>query len=135
MNGKAEPRFDLDATYGGQGELQIADYLDWIARGNGRVEVKRKRILDLFFYVETHCDKGRRGVYEPSGILGTTAAVWAFVIGDTGIAVLVPTDLLKASLGHPSVRDKEEKDGQCPTRGRLVNLAALLDTYRKRKTP
>jgi hypothetical protein len=71
--GKAEPRFDLDYAYGRQGELQIGEFLEWIANGNGQVEVKRKRFLDLDFYVETHCDKGRKGNYQPSGISVTTA--------------------------------------------------------------
>ena len=36
-----EPRFDLDLQYGKQGELQIEEFLKWIATGNGRVEIKR----------------------------------------------------------------------------------------------
>lgn len=128
---KAEPRFDLDCSYGKQGELQIAEFLDWIARGNGRVEVKRKRLLDLEFYVETACDKGRRGNYTPSGINVTTAHAWAFVIADTGIAIIVPTEVLREMLDDPSARDRAERDGSCPTKGRLINLGALL--YRQKR--
>jgi hypothetical protein len=129
-DGIAEPRFDIDATYGGQGELQIADYLTWLAAGNGRIEVKRKRYLDLNFYVETHCDKGRRGCFQPSGISVSTAAAWAFVIGDTGISLIIPTDELRAMLTDSSSQDREERDGSCPTRGKLVSLNVLL--YRRR---
>jgi len=132
-DGKAEPRFDIDATYGGQGELQIADYLTWLAEGNGRIEVKRKRYLDLNFYVETHCDKGRRGIFQPSGISVSTAAAWAFVIGETGISIIIPTDELRSMLNDPSSRDREERDGSCPTRGKLVSLNVLL--YRRRPAP
>lgn len=129
---KAEPRFDLDLKYGKQGELQIGDFLEWIASGNGRVEVKRKRILDLNFYVETACNKGRRGSYSPSGISVTTAEAWAYVIGDSGISLIVPTDLLRSMLEHPTTYDKHEDHGSCPTKGKLVNLGALLYEFRKR---
>jgi hypothetical protein len=134
-DGKAEPRFDIDATYGGQGELQIADYLTWLAEGNGRIEVKRKRYLDLNFYVETHCDKGRKGTFQPSGISVSTAAAWAFVIGDTGISLIIPTDELRAMLNDPSSQDREERDGSCPTRGKLVSLNVLLYRRRSRQQP
>ena len=122
----AEPRFDLDYKYGRQGELQVAEFLDWIAKGNGRVEVKRKRYLDYELYVETECDKGRRGIYEPSGINASEASAYAFVIADTGITIIIPTPLLKAALQHRSVRRVEEYSGSCPTRGVLVNLAAIM---------
>jgi hypothetical protein len=131
-DGKAEPRFDIDLQYGRQGELQIADYLTWLSDGNGRIEVKRKRYLDLNFYVETHADKGRTGIYRPSGISVTTADAWAFVIAETGIALIVPTDDLRAVLDAPGTLDCEEKDGSCPTRGRLVNLGAILYRLKQR---
>ena len=130
--GKPEPRFDIDVEWGGQGELLICDYLDWIAKGNGRVEVKTKRYIDLKFYIETHCDKGRRGRFEPSGINVTTAQVWAFPIGESGIAVLIPVDEIKIALDHCSTEDKEEHDGSCPTRGKLINFYHLVKEHRAR---
>jgi hypothetical protein len=132
-DGKAEPRFDIDLPYGRQAELQLADYLSWLAEGNGRIEVKRKRRLDLWFYVETHCDKGRRGVYAPSGISTTGAAAWAFTIADTNISIILPTEDLRAALIDPSTRDCEENDGSCPTRGRLVSLNVLLYRHQRRQ--
>ena len=123
---KPEPRFDRDYVYGRQGELLTDDYLSWIARGNGRVEVKTKRTLDFEFYIETECDKGRQGRYAPSGINGTEADAWAFVVGETGLAIILPTSLLRAALNHPSARPKEGPRGNCPTRGMLVNLGAIL---------
>ena len=122
----AEPRFDLDYKYGRQGELQVADFLNWLASGNGRVEVKRKRILDFELYIETECDKGRTGYFEPSGINVSEAEAYAFVVADTGISLVIPTQLLKKAIRHRSARPKEERDGSCPTRGFLVNLAAVM---------
>lgn len=125
-DGKREPRFDIDVKYGRQGELQIADYLTWLAEGNGRIEVKRKSYIDLEFYVEVEHDPGRTGVFRPSGISITTAAAWAFVIADTGISLIVPTDDVRAILDDPSTRDKHTDVGSCPTRGRLFSLNVLI---------
>jgi hypothetical protein len=130
---RGEPRFDLDYSYGVQGELQIGTLLTWIASGNGQVEVKRKRYLDLDFYIETHCDKGRRGQWQPSGISVTTAAAWAFVIGDTDVAVIIPTEQVRAMLTDPSSFDRAETDGECPTRGKLISLAALLYRHKQQQ--
>lgn len=134
-NGKAEPRFDRDYSYGRQGELQIDTFLNWIATGNGQVEVKRKRYLDLNFYVETSHDPGRTGNYVPSGISVSTALMYAYVIGDTGISVQIPTDELRAMLDDSSTKECEERDGSCPTRGKLVSLAVLLYRHKQHDTP
>ena len=123
---RAEPRFDHDLRYGQEAESRIKDLLDWVISDNGRVEVKRKRILDWKIYVETHCDKGRTGEYAPSGINVTTASMWFFVLGATGMHVAVPTCLLRQAVLEASSEDKEERDGSCPTRGKLIDLAVLL---------
>lgn len=94
--------------------------------------MKHKSYLDLDFYIETHCDYGRCGDYRPSGVNLTTAHVWAFVIGDSGISVIVPIEHLRAMLDDPSTRDREQVAGKYPTRGKLVNLAALLWRYKRR---
>lgn len=120
-----EPRWDRDLAYGKQGELLVGEYLDWVAAGNGRVEVKRKRNPDMNFYVEHEHDPGRRGHYCPSGISVTTADAWAFLIADTGVAIIIPTALLKDGWAR-STRVKEERDGSCPTRGHLVNLGSMF---------
>jgi hypothetical protein len=129
----AEPRWDRDLAYGKQGELLIEDYLEWVARRNGRVETKRKRRLDFELYVETECDKGRTGCFEPSGLNVTQADVWAFAVGNTGLAIFIPTGLLRLACSHKSARRKEEQDGSCPTRGYLVNLAAILAIARNQE--
>jgi hypothetical protein len=137
-HGRPDPRFDIDLPYGRQAELQIADYLTWLAEGNGRIEVKHKRRIDLLFYVETHHDPGRRGIYVPSGISTSTAAAWAFNISDTGIAVIFPSDEVRRMLTDPSSRDAQEHDGSCPTRGKLISLNVLVYRHKsaaKAKVP
>jgi hypothetical protein len=128
-----EPRFDLDLPYGKQAELQIAEFLDWIADGNGRVEVKHKRYLDHVLYIETHCDKGRTGCYQPSGINVTTAQLWVFVIADTGVHIAIPTELLRIMVADSSSRPVEERDGSCPTRGVLIDFCVLLWTLKRQR--
>ena len=128
-----EPRFDRDVEWGKQGELQIDDFLEWIATKNGRVEVKRKGYLDHRFYVETHHDPGRRGVYQPSGINVSTSVLWCFVIGDSGVHVAVPADLLRAMLADPSSKPCEETRGSCPTRGILIDFCVLLYRLKKQR--
>lgn len=128
---KAEPRFDLDLEYGREAEQRLAELFDYLAEGSAKVEVKRKRIIDLWLYVEQFCDKGKTGNFRPSGISVSTAHVYAFAIAGTGIMIVIPTALLRESLSHPSVRDSAETDGTCPTRGKLVHLRALFDTYQK----
>lgn len=130
--GRAEPRFDIDLSYGQQGEKLIGTFLEWITNGNGQVEVKRKSYLDLMFYVETHCDKGKTGNYRPSGISVSTATAWAFVLGDTKIAVIIPADELRALIDDPSSKDREETHGSCPTRGKLIDLAVALHRHKQR---
>jgi hypothetical protein len=133
IEGKAEPRFDRDFSYGKQGELLIGEYLEQLARGHGQVEVKRKRILDLGFFVETKCDKGRSGTFQPSGISTTTATTWAFVIGDTGIALFVPTDLLRAMFDSPLTQNVACVEGNCPTKGKLIYLIDLVNRLERNR--
>jgi hypothetical protein len=126
-----ESGFDLAFRKGRAGEMLVGDYVEGIAAGD--IEVKRKSLIDLVFFIETACDKGRHHNYQPSGITTTTADVWAFVIADTGIAVLVPTDHVRMMLDHVTTRDADgADDDSCPTRGKLINLGALLYEYKKR---
>lgn len=133
VTGRAEPRFDIDYKYGHKGEVHVAELLENIASGNGRVEVKRKRYVDMYFYVETHCDKGRTGVFAPSGISVSTADAWVFVLADTGMSVVFPAETLRVMLDDASSQDRQEDDGNCPTRGKLVNFAAILFREKQRR--
>lgn len=128
-----EPRFDVDLEYGRGGEEQIFELFKSIAAGNGRVEVKRKRVLDFKFYCETHADNGRNGDYKPSGISTTKSDTWAVVFGDTGYGILVPTRELKSMLTDPTSRDAFETDGDCPTKGKLIDLTTLLYRIKRRR--
>lgn len=62
------PEWDIDAAFGTQGENTVRELLNMAA---DRIEVKRKRLIDLALYVEMECQFG--GEYKPSGIAVTRA--------------------------------------------------------------
>ena len=126
MSARAEPRFDLDLRYGEAGEQLIGEYFDWIATGNARVEVKRKTYEDGYFFVETFCDKGRNGDFTRSGINVTEAEAWAFLVSNTGIALIVPTAHIKSAFAHNLGEQRVNDRGNCPTKGRLFHVSDFM---------
>lgn len=118
-----DPNWDIDLRFGKEGEQFVLDLLSIDAE---TVEIKRKRYLDFRFYVETHQLPDRATEYQPSGIQTTKADYWAYVIGETGVVVFVPTEHLKrAARNAPKKRGGERGDN--PTRGRLVGECHLFD--------
>lgn len=121
-----EPRFDVDMVFGHQAELWTGRLVDYLKAG--RIEVKHKRRLDSSFYVEYSCLRG--GLWQPSGISTTEAAIWLFMIADTGVAVVVEATRLRSVVKHIfKVRPRSrvrETDGSHPTLGVLVRLSDLL---------
>lgn len=71
----SNPHFDLDLRYGLYGEDTVAAMLGAVGE---MVEVKSPRNSRLTFYLETHCDKGRRTGYQPSGIRTSRASIWVY---------------------------------------------------------
>jgi hypothetical protein len=116
------PEWDIDRRYGEHGEKIVSRILDLDA---AQIEVKRKRKSDDKFYVEIAQDPGATGSYKPSGINTTRASHWAFVIGETGAVVLIPTPLLRAAC-HISGAHVAETDGTNPTQGCLLSLAEIV---------
>lgn len=122
-----EPRFDHDYEYGQQGELLIGDAIAALRGGQARVEVKRKRRLDDWLYVELMQDPGGTGTrWKDSGLNVTAAEWWAYVVGDTGFLLFIPTDLLRWAVSVEGGKPCEEKDGDNPTMGRLFRVSWLL---------
>ncbi len=125
-----QPAFDVDARYGEAAESQFARLFDG---SNGLFEVKRKRLQDASFYVETECL--RDGRYVPSGINVTKARYWVYLIGESDIFVIFPTELLRVAMTSKAARDVAETDGSHPTRGKLVKLTTALGYRRSKKEP
>jgi hypothetical protein len=129
ITSNADHRFDVDWRYGVTegGEALVRYVLGEVDAGSVRIEVKRKRLADWKFYVELEHDPGRKGRYIPSGLSISEAALWWFVIADTGISHVTPAAVVRTAVernyGHPA----EERDGSCPTRGRLLDFFDLLN--------
>lgn len=128
-----EPRFDIDLEYGRQGELFIGSVVE--ALKADRIEVKRdgKFARTGNLYVEFECRN--RGQWRDSGLKTTDAALWAFVLGDSGLAIIVPTELLKevCRLRYHAGHVAEETDGSNPTRGVLLPVQYLMGWVRERR--
>lgn len=128
-----ESRWDHDLPYGEDAQ-EYVERVVWstLTAGRVRIEDKRKRRMDNKFYVELQQDPGRMGRYVPSGLSTSEADLWAFVIADTGVVVWVPAVRLRAAvfeLGWGARRDGsdyEETDGECPTRGRLLDFNQII---------
>jgi hypothetical protein len=83
--------FDLDFTYGREGETLVEQLLT-----NGRtVEVKRDRKWHKTgnLYIEVECWYLKSQSWEPSGLSVTKADYWAFVL-EEGV-LMVPTDYVR----------------------------------------
>jgi len=124
-----EPRFDIDLEYGKQGEQYVESGLRWLFTGKG--EVKRDAVATRSgnLFLECLC-KGRDGKWRRSGISTTESALWAHVVGDTGVVVLIPSAPLR-HLASELWRDKENRrdnpHGENPTRGVVLPLKRLID--------
>lgn len=117
-----EPRWDLDRGWGENGEAIVR------ALSAKRIEVKRKRrYLDDWLYVELEQDFGGFGEnWKPSGLAINESDYYAFVVGTTGVIFFLPSGLLRWAVKKGLGREKEETDGDNPTRGRLFRLGMLL---------
>ena len=118
--------FDYQWRYGKPAEDLVIELCGSADKGNVYFEVKRKRQHDGKFYIETEDDPGRRGEFQPSGLEVTTADVYAIAIADSGIVVMVRTELLRTAIERNYGRPASEYDGGCPTNGRLLDVWDLL---------
>lgn len=131
------PGWDLDREFGEQAELFVADIAKAIR--DGSVEVKRDGRWQETgnLYVEYSCR--RAGEYRPSGIATSDADLWAFVLGDTEVTIIVPRLLLRRLCLELYRRgpgyQAEERSGTHPTKGVKVpmrRLIELLQQHQKR---
>lgn len=125
-----EPRFDIDAAVGHQGEMFCRDVIG--ALREGRVEVKTdRRFADTGnLYVEHACLK--RGEWTDSGRITSDAEVWFFVIEGSGVSICVTAEALSSFLAFTKPKEKQETDGSHPTKGFLVHVSSLIGWARKR---
>lgn len=118
--------FDLDFSFGRQGELLVEELLT----GGKRVEVKRdRRWQDTGnVYIETDCFFTKNNQWAPSGLSVTEAEYWAFVLNET--VIMLPT----ATLKHAVKTMGREITCQIPpnvSKGYLVKVVDLLIATRE----
>lgn len=127
-----EPRFDIDYEFGRQGELLIGSVIEALKTESAEVKTDAQSLRTGNLYVEFECL--RRDGWHRSGLATTEAEVWCFVLGTTGLALVVQTEALK-EICRPLRRAgkvAEERDGSHPTRGVLLPIAHLVTETRKR---
>jgi hypothetical protein len=120
--------FDLDFRYGQEGESLVQQLLT----EGGTVEVKRDRKWwsTNNLYIEVECWYQRSQNWEPSGVMVTKAAYWAFVL-ERGV-LMVPT-------GHVLYAIKKfgrEITCEIPpnrSKGYLITVENLLDVMKELK--
>jgi hypothetical protein len=127
--GDGHPNWDIDTPWGEEGKRYVEDVLSW--PGVAKIEVKRKRRLDGKIYVELEQDPFGKG-WRPSGLAVTESELWAWVIGSTGAFMLFRAEHLRACVSRPPqphrwIRAASEEDGDCPTRGVLIDAPSLYE--------
>src|SRR6266540_2030514 len=66
--------------------------------GELQAEVKYKRREDGLFYIETEQNARNRGHWVPGGINQTSARFYCFVIGTTGVVLVLPSERVKEAV-------------------------------------
>jgi hypothetical protein len=129
MTNGYQPKWDLDLKLGEAAQRYVLQRFIWLCDGDGHihVEVKHKRRSDDWLYVEQEHRPPGATEYRPSGISASEAELWAYSIGDTGAVIFVPTFALRSAIAAGYGRPVEETDGDCPTRGRLLRIATILN--------
>lgn len=119
------PYWDVDRPWGEAGQEYVKEVFSWPAAS--KIEVKRKRRIDEWIYVELEQNPFGKG-WRPSGLAVTQAELWAWVVAGTGAMFICRADMLRAALGcdRPWIRKAREDDGECPTRGKLIEIPRML---------
>jgi hypothetical protein len=117
--------FDLDFTFGQEGEKLVRDILT----GGLTVEVKRDRrwVQTGNIYIETAFYSRSTYNWVESGLMKTKADRWAFILED--LVIIVRTDDLKKTIdkyGRPISNEKEPN----PSKGFLITVNDLMDIQR-----
>lgn len=125
-----EPRWDIDAELGRQGELFVASAIEALKSG-AAVEVKTdaKFALTGNLYIENECQY--RAGWKPSGLSVTSTEMWAFVLAGAPVALIVPTTVLRQLVDGCATA--ECMRGSHPTRGWLLPIGKIIHWARTRK--
>ena len=129
-----EPRFDIDAEVGHQGEIVVADLIEALKSG-ASVQIKTDERFSQTgnLYIEYQCIKGGRWVAD--GIATTECDLWCQVLGaekgNAGILVFEVEQLRRACrmLRNDGYK-KQCGRGSHPTRGVCASVQMVASYYR-----
>lgn len=123
----SNPDFDIDYADGAAAELFVADLRRSLAEGRVEVKMDRRAWETGNIYVERECFYPRRGWVRTGIDNPDTAALWVYVLRDTGIAIVFDRDALRRVVDDKRIsRDSQERDGGHPTKGVLIRLRSLF---------
>jgi len=119
--------FDLDFSYGHEGEQLVNDILT----GGLTVEVKRDRrwVQTGNIYIETAFYSRATHNWVESGLMKTKADRWAFVLEQ--LVIIATTNDLKEAInryGRPISNEKEPN----PSKGFLITVDDIMSVQRGR---
>jgi hypothetical protein len=125
-SGGREPRFDLSAEIGYQGELFADNLRQGLAEGWVEVKTDERAAVTGRCFFEYQCRL--RDGWQPSGIASTEAALWLQIVARR-IGIVIPVDLLRPVCS--AARDEGRTlaggtDGGNPTRGVILPLPLLF---------
>lgn len=128
MGDVTKSSFDLDFTYGKEGENLVEELLT----GGRTVEVKRDRKWwsTNNVFIEVECWYMKSQSWEPSGLMVTKADYWAFVL-EKGV-VMVPTDLVRYAV-QTNGREITCEIPPNRSKGYLITVDDLLIAMRKHR--
>jgi hypothetical protein len=129
-----EPRFDLDAELGHQGQLFVARIADGLRDGTVEIKTDDRARETGRVYVEFACLRrppgARESAWLPSGIAATEADWWAFVLADLSVLVALPTaTMLRIARQAWKVRAQRVTThrGSHPTQGVAVPIGRFVE--------
>lgn len=125
-HGGREPRFDISAEIGNQGELYVDSIRDSLRDGSAEVKTDERAAVtgNCFFEYSCRLQEG----WAASGIAATEAAVWVHIVAGR-IALVIPVDLLRPVCRVARGEGRTiagGTDGGNPTRGVLLPFHLLL---------
>lgn len=124
--GQREPRWDLAAAIGYQGELYVDNLRQSLEDGHVEVKTDERAAVTGRCFFEYQCCL--RDGWQPSGIAATESALWVHIIARR-IGIVMPVDLLRPVCSvalHEGRTAPGGTDGGNPTRGVVLPLPVLF---------
>lgn len=119
------PDWDLDFSYGKEGEERAEAIIQGMISGTTEVKRDRKFHNTGNIYVEYECL--RADGWSQSGIRTSQADNWTFILGNSNIAISVQTEDLKLLFDYYyGILPRVCPNGSHPTKGVAIPVEAII---------